>query len=154
MSQFHVEINVDIPVEETIERHIQDAVIATLNHEKVVPPIEVTILLTEESHIQALNRQFAGNDHPTDVLSFPAGVPMPGTTDYLGDVAISIPTAYRQAKLHGHDMVSEIQLLAVHAILHLLGYDHADQVDRDAMWEVQRTILSNLGISISSENFS
>jgi probable rRNA maturation factor len=72
--------------------------------------------------IHALNRQYRGKDKPTDVLSFPLADEI--QPFLLGDVAISLDTAARQAQRRGHPLQEELQLLLIHGILHLLGYDH------------------------------
>jgi probable rRNA maturation factor len=72
--------------------------------------------------IQALNRQYRGKDKPTDVLSFPLADEL--QPFLLGEVVISTETAARQAERHGHTLREELQILLIHGILHLLGYDH------------------------------
>lgn len=109
---------------------------------------DLTLVLTDDSHIQALNREFLGHDTPTDVLSFPADESDPETgRHYLGDVIISLPRAIEQAGERGHAVESEAQLLVVHGVLHLLGHDHAGKQEKTAMWAAQATILESLGIS-------
>ena len=71
-----------------------------------------------------------------ETLSFPAGEPLPGSEellDYLGDIAISVPTAQRQADAAGHSLEAEVQLLAIHGVLHLLGHDHLDAEEKAAI---------------------
>jgi probable rRNA maturation factor len=80
---------------------------------------EVGILLTGDAEIRRLNRDFRGQDQPTDVLSFPLAEPAQG-----GDIAISKTTARRQARRAGHDLSTEIKILILHGMLHLAGYDH------------------------------
>lgn len=85
---------------------------------------QVSVLLTTEAEIRRLNRTFRGIDRPTDVLSFPAS-PSPGGKERIaGDLAISFPTAHRQALEHGHSALVEIKILILHGLLHLAGYDH------------------------------
>lgn len=118
-------------------------------HQQVSEGAALTILLTDDEYIQELNRQFRGEDRPTDVLSFPAGEPMPGNEgllDYLGDIAIAVPVAERQASEKGHPLLAEIQLLAVHGVLHLVGYDHLEADEKEEMWDAQRAILTRLGL--------
>jgi probable rRNA maturation factor len=84
------------------------------------------------------------------VLSFPAGETLPGMdkfSDYLGDVALSVPYATRQAAAKGHDPAAEMQLLVVHGLLHLLGYDHDTAAAQEQMWRVQADILEQLGLA-------
>jgi probable rRNA maturation factor len=111
----------------------------------------VTIVLTSDAQVMALNQQFRGVSAPTDVLSFPADpIPMPEGMDqprYLGDLVIAQPYALAQAEKLSHDPGESIALLVIHGMLHLLGYDH-DTAERKAeMWAAQTTILSALGIA-------
>jgi probable rRNA maturation factor len=82
----------------------------------------VTVLLTTDVAMRRLNRQFRGKNKSTDVLSFPAGGPAAG--EVAGDLAISVPTALRQAREQGHRLLIEIKVLILHGLLHLAGYDH------------------------------
>lgn len=109
----------------------------------------LTVVLTDEAGIRTLNRQYAGNDSVTDVLSFPSAATDPQTgAHHLGDVIVAIPVAESQARAAGHDTKDEVALLVVHGVLHLLGYDHADPTDRDAMWSVQAALLDDLGAGV------
>ena len=109
---------------------------------------QVAIVVTDDEGIQELNRDFLGNDEPTDVLAFSAQeeaegfVAAPEVDDYLGDVIVSYPRAVAQAKEAGHPAEREIALLIVHGLLHLLGYDHGDEEERAAMWARQEAILA------------
>jgi probable rRNA maturation factor len=113
---------------------------------------EVTLVITDDEGIGQLNRDFLGQDGPTDVLAFGVQeetgpfVAAPEAGDYLGDVIISYPRARAQAKELGHSTQRELDLLVVHGILHLLGYDHATEEDKSAMWSRQDAILSNLWV--------
>jgi probable rRNA maturation factor len=94
-------------------------------------PAEISIVLTGDEEMRLLNRDYRGKDCPTDVLSFCQleGEPFAPSADgvvELGDVVISVDTARRQALEHAHSLQDEIDLLTVHAVLHLLGYDHED----------------------------
>jgi probable rRNA maturation factor len=80
----------------------------------------VSVLITGNSAIRRLNSRFRGKDRPTDVLSFPSAA----SEDLAGDIAISIDIASRNARLLGHSISDEIQILILHGILHLAGYDH------------------------------
>jgi probable rRNA maturation factor len=126
---------------------LEQAAMAVLKHSGV-PDGDVTIALVDDDRIQGLNRDFLGHDAPTDVLSFPAGESDPETgRRYLGDVVISIARASEQAEERGHAVVAEMQLLVVHGVLHLLGYDHAGQREKDRMWAAQAEVLESLGVS-------
>jgi probable rRNA maturation factor len=88
-------------------------------------------------------------DSPTDVLSFSADFEDPDLENrYLGDVVISLPRAIHQAQARGHNTEQELQLLVVHGVLHLLGYDHLTGDDKNQMWSLQDQILNDLGVSI------
>lgn len=93
---------------------------------------EVSVLLTDDATVHAMNRDYRGYDRPTDVLSFALNDPMPdappmpqlpGQPAVLGDVIISVDTAERQANSLGISLEEELALLTVHGILHLLGYE-------------------------------
>ena len=83
---------------------------------------QVTVLLTTDTAIRRLNRQFRGKNKATDVLSFPAVAP--GPMKIAGDLAISVNTARRQAEERGHSLATEIKVLTLHGLLHLAGFDH------------------------------
>jgi probable rRNA maturation factor len=109
---------------------------------------ELTVVLTDDVQLQQLNRDYLGVDGPTDVLSFPASEMDPETgASYLGDVLISIPRAEAQARASGHPLESEVQLLVVHGVLHLLGYDHAQAEERARMWTAQAHVLQRIGLA-------
>ncbi len=84
---------------------------------------DVSVAVVSDRRMRALNRQFRGQDVATDVLSFPA-THMPGVTSFLGDIVIASGVATRQAKEAGHAIGTELKVLALHGLLHLLGYDH------------------------------
>lgn len=98
---------------------------------------ELGILITDDEQIRGLNRQYAGEDKATDVLSFSLRegeeFVSPDDVTRLGEVIISYPTAVRQAKEAGHSVADEVSHLLVHGILHLLGYDHAEPDDERKM---------------------
>jgi probable rRNA maturation factor len=98
-----------------------------------------TIAFVSDSSIRNLNQQFRGIDKATDVLSFPADEP-----DNLGDVAISVETALRQAKENGLSFDDEIAQLILHGLLHLSGYDH--ETDNGEMNRLELRLRRKLGI--------
>jgi probable rRNA maturation factor len=140
-------IFLDVSQKPDFPGHImEEAARATLNLARA-PDGDLTLVLTGDTEIQALNRDFLGKDVPTDVLSFPAEEADPESgKPYLGDVIISLPRAAETAKAHGHDQAAEVQLLVVHGVLHLLGHDHARQADKKRMWEIQTQVLASLGL--------
>lgn len=113
--------------------------------------LELTIVISNDDELHELNRQYLGVDAPTDVLSFPADELDPDSGMlYLGDVILSLPRAQAQAAAGDHDVETELQLLTVHGVLHLLGYDHADATGKAAMWSRQADILTLLGCPITA----
>jgi probable rRNA maturation factor len=150
MPPYRVDIRVEFSPPPGGADRVLEAVLATLTHEKQQEESAVTLLLTNEAMIRSLNRQFMGEDKVTDVLSFPAGDPTPGTEKHLGDIAISVPTALAQAEQTQIPVNAELQLLAIHATLHLLGYDHLESEEKRTMWDVQFQILTDLGIEYAA----
>lgn len=138
------------PLPPGVEELLTTAVTATLRHQQEPPPRALSILLADDEQLRLLNRDFRQLDQPTDVLSFPAGgdVPLlPGEPPYLGDIAISLPYAARQAAQAGHDLAGELQLLTIHGVLHLLGYDHETEAEKGEMWAAQTAVLAHLNLS-------
>ncbi len=123
---------------------------AALAHQKAPENVLLTIVITDDAQLHQLNLEFLGVDAPTDVLSFPDGSPDPETGEiYLGDILISLPYAARQAAQGGHALEAELQLLAVHGTLHLMGHDHAEEAEKAAMWQAQADILAQIGCPLS-----
>ncbi|MGH9479980.1 MAG: rRNA maturation RNase YbeY, partial [Terriglobales bacterium] len=88
----------------------------------------VCVRLMDDAAMRELNRRFLGHDWPTDVLSFPGVAgrgPQRRFGAHLGDLAVSVPAARRQARQHGHALDVELRILLLHGLLHLAGYDHA-----------------------------
>jgi probable rRNA maturation factor len=103
---------------------------------------EVSVLLTTDAAIRKLNTQFRHKNKATDVLSFPAeGI---GAEEIAGDLAISVPTARRQAVEQGHPLSTEIKVLILHGLLHLNGYDH--ETDDGKMARRERLLRGKLGL--------
>jgi len=131
---------------ETLEHAAQK----TLEIDGTHPDADLSLVLTEEGQIRALNARFMDVDAPTDVLSFPGGERDPDTQAYyLGDVIISFPQALAQAQAGQHKLLDELQLLVVHGTLHLLGYDHDEDAEKARMWARQAEILSRLGCAVT-----
>jgi probable rRNA maturation factor len=111
---------------------------------------QLGIVITSDEQVRALNRDYAGDDHATDVLSFSLreGEPFaaPDQTERLGEVIISYETAVRQAAEAGHDIEDELGHLLVHGVLHLLGYDHAAVAGEAKMRARERAVLGELGL--------
>jgi probable rRNA maturation factor len=109
----------------------------------------LTILITGDEQVRDLNHRFLGIDSTTDVLSFTTGETDPDSGElYLGDVIVSYPRAQAQAQAGGHPVAEELELLVVHGILHLIGYDHAEPDAKRRMWELQGSILEQLGTRV------
>jgi probable rRNA maturation factor len=111
------------------------------------PAAEVSVLLTDDAALHSLNLHYRGHDRATDVLSFaqdgPGAFPAPvGQGDILGDIAISVDTAERQARQYGHALQAELELLVVHGTLHLLGYVDETEEEAELMRVRERAVLS------------
>ncbi len=122
----------------------------TLEHEEV-GDCQLSVAVTTDDEIHALNRRYADEDKPTDVLSFSqeegeSFVAPPDEPRHLGDVIISLETAERQASEAGHDLDAEMAHLLAHGILHLLGYDHAAADEEREMRDRERAVLAKAGI--------
>lgn len=100
----------------------------------------MTIALVPDRVMRRLNRDHRGKDSATDVLSFPAT----GPAGHLGDVAIALGVATRQAREAGHALRTELRILALHGLLHLLGYDH--ETDRGDMARVEERLRRQAGL--------
>lgn len=131
---------------------LERAAAAVLQHHPDTPEGDLSIVIEDDQHLHNLNKEFLDIDAATDVLSFPSGEtdvdPETGVF-YLGDVIISYPRALEQAAASGHSVQDELQLLVVHGVLHLLGFDHAEPDEKAKMWAAQAEILSNLGVRLS-----
>lgn len=146
---FTIDVQNDAEYPLEVER-LQAASIAVLQRHDVDPDSTLSVVVTDNDAVQALNVQHRGVDAPTDVLSFPADE-LPEDIDsdeppYLGDLIIAFPYAQSQAEREGHAMNDSLSLLVVHGTLHLLGYDHDTPENRAEMWAVQEEVLRDLGI--------
>jgi len=123
----------------------------------------VTIAILPDSHVQALNREYRKKNKPTDVLSFPsadlAGPRRAGPVDppapggpHLGDIAIARGIAQKQAKLLGHSVSTELRVLALHGLLHLLGYDHESDDGQMARAEARLRRRAGLPVGLIARN--
>jgi probable rRNA maturation factor len=109
---------------------------------------QVAVMFTTDRVIRRLNRQFRGKNKATDVLSFPAA-PMPGlkpSEQLVGDLAISVETALKQANGQGHPLRTEIKVLMLHGLLHLAGYDH--EADTGQMARRERALRTQLKLPL------
>ena len=142
----------DLQLDRALEKEICRAV-EIVGELYDLPAAEVSITLTDDAHIHALNRAYRGIDRPTDVLSFAlheseepqvAGGP---AVDVLGDIVLSVERAVKQAADYGHSLCRELVFLTVHGMLHLLGYDHIEEAERLEMEAEQRHVMAALGVS-------
>ena len=136
---------------------IKKAVNMALDAEGVDVPCIVSVMLTDDEGIHAVNREFRGVDSATDVLSFPMNELTPGAFDaamcernmdtgtvLLGDMMISVPRCQAQGEEFGHGYEREIMYLTVHSVLHLLGYDHVDEGEmKRAMRAREKAIMGD-----------
>ena len=135
-----------------LRRLVKRAVLAVLDFEDFGRRAEVSVTLTDNEGIHALNREYRNVDRPTDVLSFPLSDGEDYDTDgdavLLGDIVISLERAQTQAEEYGHSFEREVAFLTVHSMLHLLGYDHetSPEDERD-MFARQDEILISAGMT-------
>jgi probable rRNA maturation factor len=155
---------IDIQIDESYRSRARPEVLrraagATLQREGVEEPCELVVVVTSDETLHELNQRHRGVDAPTDVLAFPHQTKSPGTPPfvfvdapgfprYLGDVVISFPRAKAQAAEAGHELPAELQLLVVHGVLHLLGYDDQTGHERARMWEAQQAVLDEMGVEV------
>jgi probable rRNA maturation factor len=103
----------------------------------------VTILLTDDDSVAALNERFRGKAGPTNVLSFPAP---DNPEDHLGDIALAYGVCAREAAEQGKPLAHHLQHLVAHGVLHLLGYDHLTEAEAEEMEALERRLLADLGV--------
>ena len=140
-------IDLDIPIDRVLLQRAAGEVVDYLGGDM---DVDITIILTDDAQIHKLNKQYRGIDALTDVLSFPSGDTDPDSNRlYLGDVVISYPRAQAQAEAGGHPVEAELQLLVVHGVLHLSGYDHGEEQGKSRMSAAQAEILVLLGCEIA-----
>jgi probable rRNA maturation factor len=135
--------------EQTLCRAAESA----LQISNVIDSPSLSIRITDDTEMQDLNLRFRGIDKTTDVLSFGEDFTDPDLKSrYLGDIVISYPQAENQANTRNHAATDELQLLVIHGVLHLLGYDHGTEDEKNDMWSLQGKILDQLGLSIQVED--
>lgn len=144
----------DIKIPTGIRLLIRKCCHAVLESEGYTDSYEISVTFVNDEAIHELNKQHRNIDRATDVLSFPLGEDGKYDLNHetgaylLGDIVISIETAYRQAEIYGHTLEREIGFLTVHSMLHLLGYDHElGKLQERMMREKEEAILASLGIS-------
>lgn len=159
----NIEYQTDKELQIPYEKIINDIIPAALDYEECPYEAEVNVLLTDNDAIQEINRDYRQIDAPTDVLSFPM-VDFEMESDFnhvedhvedyfnpetgeliLGDIIISIEKVIEQAEKYGHSQERELAFLIAHSMLHLCGYDHMDEAEREVMEGKQREILEQEG---------
>ena len=160
-------MNHEILIESELERDfpfqelLQKVIVSALDAEGVATPCEVNVLITDDENIHQINLEQREIDRPTDVLSFPMFEFVPGQPPVddadadpatgltpLGDMVISLERCEEQAREFGHSVERELCYLAVHSVLHLLGYDHMDEgEEKTLMRSREEFILNKLGIT-------
>ncbi|MEA3440331.1 MAG: rRNA maturation RNase YbeY [Chloroflexota bacterium] len=155
MIYIHNQSEANLNVDETV---FERSAFAALQYAEVQADADLSVIISDDAYIHELNLKFRKIDSPTDVLAFPSEETDIDTgRTYLGDVILSRTRAQAQAQAAGHALESELQLLVVHGVLHLLGYDHTDEESKGRMWTAQGEILESLGLPhevISSLNTS
>ncbi len=104
---------------------------------------ELAIAVVTDAHMRTLNRTYRRKDYATDVLSFPSDAP-----GMLGDIVIARGVAERQAEEHGHTFATELRILALHGLLHLIGYDHEDTSDAGRMRRAEERLRRKGGLTV------
>ncbi len=135
-----IEVEVD-------EERLHHLAVGTLRLEGVAQSFELGLFIADDEGIRELNRRYRGLDEPTDVLAFGGeveGFVSPPDQPHLGDIVISYPRAVSQAQEQGHSVAREIDLLFLHGLLHLLGYEDETPEERVRMWARQEEVLGAL----------
>jgi probable rRNA maturation factor len=125
-----------------LSARLKRAVVAALKAAGADEDRDLTLLMASDRRVKALNREFRGFDKPTNVLSFPSA-----EEDYLGDIAIAYGVTAKEAKAAGKTLADHAVHLAVHGVLHLLGYDHVTPRMAKVMEPLEVAILKSLGVA-------
>lgn len=140
-------VNLDLP-----DKWLERVALASLQAAGVRGSVEIALLLAGDDTLQRLNREFRRVDQPTDVLSFPQEegkvrlITPQRRRRHLGDIAISVERARRQAADYGHSFERELAYLLVHGVLHLAGYDHESDADQRTMRQREEQALDAIGL--------
>ncbi|MBB3169206.1 rRNA maturation RNase YbeY [Simiduia aestuariiviva] len=129
----------DLPSQSQLERWVTAAVGERRSE------AEVSLVIVDEDQGQTLNRDYRGKDYPTNVLSFPADLPPELALPLLGDLVVCAPVVAREAAEQGKALEAHWAHMLVHGTLHLLGFDHIEDADADAMEALETEILHCLG---------
>jgi probable rRNA maturation factor len=129
---------------------VRDVVARALRLQGYREPPDVGVALVDDGYIRVLNREYRGGDYATDVLAFPIEegdarpAPSAAAQPMLGDIVISVERAREQARQFKHPVRREVALLAIHGLLHLLGYDDGTEAAASSMWARQKELLDTI----------
>lgn len=130
---------------ETVERAARAALAAT---GRDPAGYEISLLACDDARIGALNAEFRGKHGATNVLSWPAGADQPEESPaFLGDLALAYDTCAREARAAGLAVHDHVAHLVVHGVLHLLGQDHRDDAEAEAMEALEANVLASMGLA-------
>ncbi|MBB3184784.1 putative rRNA maturation factor [Halomonas fontilapidosi] len=132
----------DLPTQADLETWVA----AVLSHHANETRQELTIRFVDDAESQALNRDYRGRDRPTNVLSFPFESPPGIDLALLGDLVVCHPVVTREAAEQAKSLRAHYAHMVVHGTLHLLGHDHLEESEAEAMEALERDILAGLGI--------
>ena len=136
----------DIEITNDMLDIVKISIAEVLKEEELDENVQVSISFVGDEEIQRLNKDFRGVDSSTDVLSFPMDDEFQIEETILGDVIINTKRVLEQAKEFGHSNTRELSYLTVHSILHLLGYDHMEDEDKEVMRSKEKSIMDSLKI--------
>lgn len=136
----------DHEITEEMEFLIEKVILESLKVEGIKDDYEISLSFVSDEEIHQLNKDYRGVDKVTDVLSFPMDDEFGMEPPMLGDIIISVNTAYRQANEYKHSFEREIAYLVCHSMLHLLGYNHLDDDEKEEMRKQEKKIMGNLKI--------
>ncbi len=136
----------DIEITNDMLDIVKISIAEVLKEEEIDENVQVSISFVGDEEIQRLNKDFRGVDSSTDVLSFPMDDEFQIEETMLGDVIINTKRVLEQAKEFGHSNTRELSYLTVHSILHLLGYDHMEDEDKEIMRSKEKSIMDSLKI--------
>lgn len=122
-----------------------EAWIATVLRHQQLEDAEVSLYIVDEAEGEELNSQYRGKDYPTNVLSFPADIPEEVGVPLLGDLVVCAPVVEREAQEQGKTLAAHWAHMLVHGTLHLLGFDHIDDDEAEAMEQLETEIITGLG---------
>lgn len=129
-----------------IKALIEMVILESLKVEGMDQGYEVSLSFVTDEEIKELNKSYRGVDHSTDVLSFPIDDEFGLGLPLLGDIIISLDTAYRQAEEYKHNIKREVAYLVCHSMFHLFGYDHLEEKDKEKMRAKEKKVMENLKI--------